>query len=79
MRCLLKEALSKSCGNSGTGETPQARSVEDAQRLPRGSLSILERKSMGALIGENTTIYTKRVSLLTGLTHSEKREINPQE
>ncbi|MBG9587298.1 hypothetical protein ABE26_09520 [Cytobacillus firmus] len=47
MRCLLKEAYSKSRGSSGTGETPQTRSVEEAHRLPRGSLSILERKSTG--------------------------------
>ncbi|MEH6990204.1 hypothetical protein V7021_20465, partial [Cytobacillus firmus] len=46
-RCLLKEVFLKSCGSSRTGETPQTRSVEEAQRLPRGSLSILERKSTG--------------------------------
>ncbi|KML42453.1 hypothetical protein VL14_08885 [Cytobacillus firmus] len=45
VRCSLKEAYSKSCGSSGTGETPQTRSVEEAHRPPRCSLSILERKS----------------------------------
>jgi hypothetical protein len=45
VRCLLKEAYSKSCGSGGTGETPQTRSVEEAHRPPRCSLSILERKS----------------------------------
>jgi hypothetical protein len=34
-----------SSGRSGTGETPQVLRTEDAHRPPRGSLSILERKS----------------------------------
>jgi hypothetical protein len=45
VRCLFEAAYSKSCGSSGTGETPQALRAEDAHRPPRGSLSILERKS----------------------------------
>ncbi|XIH32002.1 hypothetical protein C1N70_06755 [Cytobacillus firmus] len=36
VRCLFEDAYSKSCGNSGTGETPQTRSVEEAHRSPRG-------------------------------------------
>jgi hypothetical protein len=45
LRCLLKGAYSMSSGSSGTGETPQTRSAEEAHRPPRGSLSSLERKS----------------------------------
>jgi hypothetical protein len=45
VRCLTNEAYSMSCGSSGTGETPQTQSVEEAHRPPRGSLSSLERKS----------------------------------
>ncbi|MBG9450205.1 hypothetical protein ABE67_12920 [Cytobacillus firmus] len=59
VRCLLKEAYSKSCGSSGTGETPQTRSVEEAHRPHRGSLSSLERKSTGNIDKRKTTIYTK--------------------
>ncbi|MBG9451588.1 hypothetical protein ABE67_20585 [Cytobacillus firmus] len=51
VRCLFKEAYSKSCGSSGTGENPQKRSVEGAQRPPRGSLSLLERKSTDNIVG----------------------------
>ena len=38
-----------SSGSSGTGETPQTRSVEEAYRPPRGSLSSLERKSTDSI------------------------------
>ncbi|KML35858.1 hypothetical protein ABE67_11315 [Cytobacillus firmus] len=49
-----------SCGSSGTGETPQTRSVEEAHRPPRGSLSSLERKSTENIDRRRITIYAKR-------------------
>ncbi|TFI46166.1 hypothetical protein E4O93_19295 [Diaphorobacter sp. DS2] len=72
MRCLLKEAYSTSCGSSGTGETPQTRSVEEAHRLPRGLLSILERKSTGnidrliTIIKENKLLieFTENIKII---------------
>ncbi|GAA2700024.1 hypothetical protein GCM10009865_06660 [Aeromicrobium ponti] len=45
-----------SCGRSGTGETPQVRHTEEVHRPPRGSLSILERKSTSPQLA---TKYTK--------------------
>ncbi|WP_197208266.1 hypothetical protein [Cytobacillus firmus] len=48
-----------SCGSSGTGETPQARSVEEAHRAPGGSLSSLERKSLDNIVGENNYLYER--------------------
>ncbi|EWG11751.1 hypothetical protein PBF_06451 [Cytobacillus firmus DS1] len=33
---FIRGYLFKYCGSSGTGETPQTRSVGDAHRLPRG-------------------------------------------
>jgi hypothetical protein len=41
-----------SCGSSGTGETLQALSAEEAHRPPRGLLSILERKSTTLLFSK---------------------------
>ncbi|WP_368297713.1 hypothetical protein [Cytobacillus firmus] len=57
---FLGEAYSTSSGSSGTGENPQTQSVEEAHRLPRGSLSSLERKSTDNIEGLKTAIYTKR-------------------
>ena len=44
-------SIFNSSGISGTGETPQTQSVEEAHRLPRGSLSSLERKSTDNIEG----------------------------
>ncbi|MCM3707292.1 hypothetical protein M3205_16400, partial [Cytobacillus firmus] len=41
-------------------ETPQTRSVEEAHRPPRGSLSILSLQSTDNIDKRKTTIYTKR-------------------
>jgi hypothetical protein len=35
----LEEAYSTSCGRSWSGETPQERSDEEAQRQPRGRIA----------------------------------------
>ncbi|EWG10572.1 hypothetical protein PBF_13669 [Cytobacillus firmus DS1] len=55
-----------SCGSSGTGETPQTRSVDEAQRLPRGKRASWSGNQRATPIGENTPIYTKRAFLLNG-------------
>ncbi len=59
VRCLLKEAYSKSCGSNGTGETPQTRSVEEAHRLPRGKRAAWSGNQRTTLLAK-TTFYPKR-------------------
>ncbi len=59
VRCLLKGDYLTSCGSSGTGETSQSRSVEEAHRPLRGSLSSLERKSTADIIGEKQYFIQK--------------------
>ncbi|KML37883.1 hypothetical protein VL14_18205 [Cytobacillus firmus] len=52
-----------SCGSSGTGETRQTQSVEEAHRPPRSSLSSLERKSTDNIVGEKQLFIRKRLKL----------------
>ncbi|MBG9448013.1 hypothetical protein ABE67_01175 [Cytobacillus firmus] len=53
----------ETCGSSVTGETPQTRSVEDAHRPPRCSLSILERKSTDNIDRQKNFLYEKSLKL----------------
>jgi hypothetical protein len=39
LRCFFREDYSTSCGSSGTGETPQEQSDEEAHRPPHGKRS----------------------------------------
>ena len=59
VRCLLKDAYSTSCGSSGTGETPQTRSVEEAHRPPRGKRATWSENQRTTLIGEKNNLYEK--------------------
>ncbi len=59
--------MQDSSGRSGTGETPQALRAEEAHRPPRGSLSILERKSTSPhSLFFNHKIIKKQQSLARG-------------
>ena len=53
VRCLLEEAYSMSCGSSGTGETPQTRSVEEAHRPLLGKRVACSENQGSTLIGGN--------------------------
>ncbi|OHX49101.1 hypothetical protein BBV17_14020 [Cytobacillus oceanisediminis] len=48
-----------SCGSSGTGETPQTRSVEAAQRPPRGKRAAWSGNQRTTLIGEKQQFIRK--------------------
>ncbi|MBG9447045.1 hypothetical protein ABE66_21085 [Cytobacillus firmus] len=56
---FLRGVYSTASGSSWTGETPQTRSVEENHRLPRGSLSILERKSTDNINRRKNNLYKK--------------------
>ncbi|XIH35381.1 hypothetical protein C1N70_09355 [Cytobacillus firmus] len=59
MRCFFGEGYSTSCGSSGAGETPQARSVEEAHRPPREKRAAWSGNQRTTLKAENNNLYGK--------------------
>ena len=58
MRGLIQGSYSDSCGSSGTGETPQERSDEEAHRTPRCSLSAWSANQHPCVIVDKIKRYT---------------------
>ncbi len=74
-KVFTQGAYLTSCGSSGTGETLQTRSVEEAHRPPRGSLSSLEL--MADIVGEKQYFIRKepyKKSKSFPFCNEEKRE-----
>jgi hypothetical protein len=52
-----------SCGSSGTDETPQTRSVEEAHRPPRGKRAAWSGNQRTTLIGEKQQFIRKEPNI----------------
>ncbi|XIH33229.1 hypothetical protein C1N70_13255 [Cytobacillus firmus] len=58
----MERKVRDSCGSSGTGETPQTRSVEEAHRPPRGKRAAWSGNQRTTLKGKKQQFIRKEPS-----------------